>query len=58
MPHKEIHKIIRVGNASFGIILPRAWIRYYNLKHKDKLEIISNSEITIKRIEPSEEEEK
>ena len=40
--HKEIKKIITVGPASFGIILPRAWLRHYNLDDKDRIEIVSN----------------
>jgi len=48
IPHKEIKKIIKVGPASFWIILPRAWLRYYNLDDKDQIEVVSNGMITIK----------
>ena len=44
-------KIIRVGNSSFGVIIPREWLRYYNLKYGDKVKIISNddNELIIKK---------
>ena len=48
MPHKENRKIIRVGDSSFAVILPRAWIRYYDLKYGDSVEVISNGSIEIK----------
>ena len=47
MPHEEKRKIIKVGETSFGKILPKAWLRYYGLCEKDYLEIISNSKIVI-----------
>lgn len=50
MPTKEIRKIIRIGNTSFAVILPRAWLRYYNLKYGDHVEVISNGSIKIKPI--------
>ena len=50
MPHKECRKIIRIGNSSFGVIIPRAWLRFYNLKYGDSVEVISNGDIQIKPI--------
>ena len=35
-------KIIRVGNSSFGVIIPREWLRYYKLKEGNKINIIEN----------------
>jgi len=48
MPHKETRKLIRIGDSSYGIILPISWLRYYDLKYGDRLEIISNGSIEIK----------
>lgn len=53
MPHKEKRKIIKVGETSFGVILPKSWLRYYGLNEKDHVEVISNSKIII---EPLKEE--
>ena len=50
MPHKETRTIIRIGGSSLGVILPRDWLRYYDLYHKDKVEVVSNGEIIIKPI--------
>jgi len=48
MPHKRNSKIIRVGNTSFAVILPRSWLRYYELGYGDTVEVISNGNIMIK----------
>lgn len=48
MPSKEIRKIVRIGNVSLGVILPISWLRYYDLKHGDSVEIISNGCIEIR----------
>ena len=48
MPHEETRKIIKVGETSFGIILPKSWLRFYKLTDKDKLLVISNGTVTIK----------
>jgi bifunctional DNA-binding transcriptional regulator/antitoxin component of YhaV-PrlF toxin-antitoxin module len=45
-----MRKIIKVGETSFAIILPKAWLRYYKLTDKDRLRVISNSRVVI---EPS-----
>ena len=47
MAHKEKRRLIRVGNSSFGVILPRSWLRYYDLKYGDSVEVISNGSIRI-----------
>ena len=51
MPHEETRKIIKVGETSYGIILPRSWLRYYKLTNKDQLKVISNSNITIEPLQ-------
>jgi hypothetical protein len=51
MPHKNLRRIIKVGETSFGIIIPIGWLRYNNLKNGDKVEVISNGNIEIKLME-------
>jgi len=54
MPHKETRKIIKVGETSYAVILPKSWLRYYSLTDKDKVTVLSNGSVTIK---PSTEKE-
>lgn len=49
MPSKDIRTIIRAGNA-YAVILPRAWLRYFELEPGDKVEVITNGSVTIKPI--------
>ncbi|GAH73943.1 unnamed protein product [marine sediment metagenome] len=49
MPHKETRKLVRIGEVSVGVTLPVGWLRYFNLKAGDKVEVISNGDIVIKR---------
>ena len=49
MPHKEIRKLVRIGEVSIGVTIPIGWLRYYNLKAGDEVELISNGDIIIKR---------
>ena len=48
MPSKYEHKLVRIGESSIAVILPRAWLRYNELKNGDKVEIFVNGEVTIK----------
>lgn len=48
IPHKQIRKIIKAGNTSFAVILPIAWLRYFDLGYGDKVEVISNGSVEIK----------
>lgn len=50
MPHKEIRKIIRVGD-SFAVTLPKGWLKYFGIEPGDEIEMVSNKNITIKRVE-------
>ena len=50
MPHKENRKIIRIGETSLGIILPKAWLCYFSLHAGEEVEIISNGQIIVKPI--------
>ncbi len=49
--HKDVRKIMRAGSSSFAVVLPRSWLRYYNLGHGDKVEVISNGSVEIKPLE-------
>ena len=51
MPHKEIRKIIKSGNTSLAVILPRAWLRYYGLTNKDQVLVVSNGSVTISPVQ-------
>ena len=48
MPHKENRKLVRIGNTSLGVIIPKSWLRFYKLKYGDNVEVISNGSIEIK----------
>jgi len=48
MGHKSTRKIIRIGDSSFAVILPRAWLRYHDLKYGDSVEVVSNGSVKIK----------
>lgn len=57
MGHKTKRTIIRVGTTSFAVILPRSWLRYYDLGYGDELEVISSGAvIEIKPIKKGEAE--
>lgn len=47
IPHKIKRKLIKVGNTSIAVILPISWLRYYDLKHGDRVEVVSNGSIKI-----------
>jgi len=55
MPHKQKRNILRVGD-SLGITLPAAWLRYFKLKPKDRVKMVSNNTIIIYPPEPEEKE--
>lgn len=48
MPQKENRKIVRIGKTSMGIILPKAWLRYFALNAGDQVEVVSNGSVTVK----------
>ena len=54
MPHEETRKIIAVGKTSFAVILPRSWLRFYKLTDKDHVLVLSNGNVTIKRVKKTE----
>lgn len=51
MQIKVERTLLKVGEDSFAVTLPKAWISYKQLKHGDVVEIIVNDDITI-RVKP------
>ena len=45
--HTKKLKIIKVGETSYAIILPRSWLRFYKLTDKDEVKVVSDSTIVI-----------
>ncbi len=55
MQIKVERTLLKVGEDSFAVTLPKAWISYKHLKHGDVVEIIVNDDITIRaKPEPGE----
>lgn len=48
MPIKVERTLFKIGEGGFAVTLPKAWIRYYDLKPGDKVEIIANKELIIR----------
>ena len=48
MPIKVERTLFKIGEGGFAVTLPKAWVKYHNLKPGDKVEIIANSKLTIK----------
>jgi len=55
MPHKEIRKIIRIGKTSFAVILPISWLRFYDMRYGDSVEVISNGSVIVRPLEKKEQ---
>ena len=47
MPTLTTRKIIQLGHSALVITLPVGWVRYYNLRAGDKLEVITNGKLTV-----------
>ena len=47
MPIKVERVLFKIGEGGFAVTLPKAWIRYYNLKPGDRVEIIANKDLII-----------
>lgn len=39
--------LFKIGGG-FAVTLPKAWVRYNNLKPGDKVEVIANKDVTIR----------
>ncbi len=55
MPHKQTRKIIKIGN-SLGITIPKPWLDYFKLSENDRVTILSNGVLVVKRENKSGEE--
>ena len=49
MPHEHTRKLIRIGDTSLAVIIPKAWLRYNDLCYGDRVEVVSNGNIVIKK---------
>lgn len=48
MPTLDKRSVIDLGQGSYVITLPKAWLRYFGIKPGDKLEVIANGELVIR----------
>jgi len=49
MPNLVERSVIDMGQGSYIITLPKPWVRYFGIKPGEKLEVISNGELIIRR---------
>jgi len=55
MPSLMERSLIKFGDGGIAVTLPIAWVRYNNLQPGDKVELITNGEITIRLKDKKEE---
>ena len=48
MPIKVERILFRVGEGSFAVTLPKAWVRYNRLRPGDTVEIVANDDVIIR----------
>ena len=48
MPNLFKRRLIKSGNTSVVMVVPKSWIRYYGLRAGDKLEVIADGELIIR----------
>lgn len=48
MPTLTERSVINMGQGSFVMTLPKAWVRYFGIKPGDKLEIITNDDLIVR----------
>ena len=53
MPTLTTRKVIKLGKNGLVITLPTGWVRYYDLKAGDRLEVIANEKLTVRPIKHS-----
>ena len=56
MPIKVERILFRVGEGSFAVTLPKAWVRYNRLRPGDTVEIVANDDVVIRVKDKSEKE--
>ena len=45
---KRTRVLVAAGKSSLAVVIPKPWLEYYNLKRGDKVQMITNGEVTIK----------
>ena len=50
MPIVTSRKVIKLGHNGLVITLPAGWVRYYNLRAGDRLEVIANKKLIVRPI--------
>ena len=48
MPSLTKRKLIKFGEDSFVLTVPKGWARYYGLKAGDRLEVIADEELIVR----------
>jgi len=48
VPTLTERSVIDMGQGSYIITLPKAWVRYFGIKPGDKLEVITNGDLIIR----------
>lgn len=48
MPIKMERRLFKVGEGSFAVTLPKAWISYKQLKHGDMVEVLVDEDVVIR----------
>ena len=48
MPSIFKRSLIRIGKDALAIVIPKPWIRFYELKAGDKLEVIANKKLIVR----------
>jgi len=48
MPIKMERTLFKVGEDSFAVTLPKAWISYKQLKHGDMVEVLVDEDVVIR----------
>jgi len=57
MPIMVERTLFKIGEGGFAITLPKAWIRYNELKAGDKVEIVADKDLIIRvKAKPKESE--
>lgn len=48
MPIQVERTLFRIGNGGFAVTVPKAWVRYRQLRPGDKVEIIADEDLIIR----------
>ena len=48
MPIRMERRLFKVGEDSFAVTLPKAWISYKQLKHGDMVEVLVDEDVVIR----------